>query len=77
MHKNQEQLTHAHALRTAILAAPEIWLPRRVILLEWLDSFLARVASTEYELSRDDTTDLNALDGFLRKRRVPLAPNPT
>lgn len=74
MHKYQEQLTHAHSLRTAILAAPEIWLPRRAVLLDWLDGFLSRVVSTEYELSRGDTTDLNALDGFLRKRKVPVAP---
>jgi len=75
MHKYEEQLTHAQALRTAILASPEIWLPRRAILLEWLDGFVTRAASTEYELSDGDASDLNALGGFLRKRKLPVALN--
>lgn len=73
MQNCQAQLTHAHVLRAAIMGAREVWLPRRAVLLEWLDGFVERAGSSHYELSTEDMADLDALDGFLRKRKVPVA----
>ena len=72
MHLHQDQLSQAHALRASILAAPDVWLPRRAILLEWLDDFLQRAAAATYELLPGDAADLDALDRFLRKQKVPI-----
>ena len=71
MHEKNEHLTRARALRADILAAPDVWLPRRENILSWLDSLLARSGESE----ADDTTaaDLAALDQFLRKKAVPVA----
>ena len=69
-----EYLIQARALRADILAAPTIWLPRREILLEWLNGFLLRAEKTRYELGETEASDLVALDHFLRKKKVPIAP---
>jgi hypothetical protein len=73
MNKHQEHLVHARALRSDILAAPGVWLPRREILLEWLEKFLLRIAVPSYHLGETEAADLVALDKFLRKRMVPVA----
>lgn len=73
MNNNNEHLIHARALQADILAAPGVWLPRREILLEWLKAFLARAAAPKYELEEGETSDLHALDRFLRKQNVPVA----
>jgi hypothetical protein len=73
MSTNNEHLIHARALQADILAAPSVWLPRREILLEWLKAFLARAAAPRYELDENETSDLRALDQFLRKQKVPVA----
>lgn len=73
MNSHHEHLVHARALRADILAAPGVWLPRREILLDWLDKFLQRVALANYELGETEADDLAALDKFLRKRSVPVA----
>ncbi|HVS51194.1 MAG TPA: hypothetical protein VHD62_02470 [Opitutaceae bacterium] len=73
MSSNREHLAHAHALQADISAAPEVWLPRREILLEWLEKFLQRVAAPDYELGETEADDLAALDKFLRKKMVPVA----
>jgi hypothetical protein len=70
---NQEHLVHARALRAAILAAANTWLPRRDILLEWLEKFQNRVAATNYELGHTEAADLAALDRFLRRKAVLVA----
>lgn len=71
MNQHHEHLVHARALRADILAAPGVWLPRRDILLDWLDKFLQRIAVANYELGETEAADLVALDKFLRKRAVP------
>ena len=71
--KNQEHLVHARALQSDILAAPGVWLPRRDILLQWLENFLQRVAAPKYELGETEAEDLAALEKFLRKKSVPAA----
>ena len=73
MNKHNEHLVRARALRADILAAPGVWLPRREILLEWLEKFLQRVAVPNYALGETEAADLAALDKFLRKRLVPVA----
>jgi hypothetical protein len=73
MNQHHEHLVHARALRADILAAPSVWLPRREILLDWLDKFLQRVAVASYELGETEAADLVALDKFLRKKSVPVA----
>jgi hypothetical protein len=73
MNKHNEHLIHARALRTDILAAPAVWLPRREILVEWLEKFLQRVVTPNYELGESEAADLVALDKFLRKKLVPVA----
>lgn len=73
MNSHHEHLVHARALRADILAAPGVWLPRREILLDWLNKFLQRVAVANYELGETEVADLVALDKFLRKRSVPVA----
>jgi hypothetical protein len=64
---------HARALRADLLASPTIWLPRREILLEWLSEFLTRAQDSRYVFETAETTDLDALDRFLRKNHVPVA----
>ncbi len=73
MQKYHEHLTHARALHADILAAPSVWLPRREILLEWLEKFLVRADRPKYELGDTEADDLTALDQFLRKKKVPVA----
>ena len=73
MNQHNEHLVHAQALQADILAAPGVWLPRREILLEWLEKFLQRVALPNYDLGETEATDLDALDKFLRKKLVPVA----
>jgi hypothetical protein len=72
MNSHHEHLVHARALRADILAAPGVWLPRREILLDWLDKFLQRVAVANYELGETEMADLVALDKLLRNRSVPV-----
>ena len=73
MNQHNEHLVHARALQADILAAPSVWLPRREILIEWLEKFLQRVAVPNYELGETEAADLAALDKFLRKKLVPVA----
>jgi hypothetical protein len=73
MKKNDEHLTRARALQADILGAPAVWLPRREILLEWLNGFVSRAGAASYELGETEAADLSALDQFLRKKKVPVA----
>lgn len=72
MNNNSEHLIHARAMQADILAAPNVWLPRREILLEWLKAFVARAAAPRYELGGSEASDLRALDQFLRRLKVPV-----
>lgn len=66
-------VTQARALRADILGAPTVWLPRREILLDWLNGFLGRAEKSRYELGDTEAGDLDALGHFLRKKKVPVA----
>ena len=69
-----QYVTQARSLRTDILEAPTVWLPRREILLDWLNAFLQRAEKPKYELGETEASDLVALDHFLRRKKVPVAP---
>jgi len=73
MTNKSEHLIHARSLQADILAAPDVWLPRREILLEWLKSFLLRASGTKYEIDAGEAADLRALEQFLRRKKVPVA----
>jgi hypothetical protein len=68
-----DHLNHARSLQADILAAPGVTLPRRAVLLEWLEAFLARAKGPGFELGEHDASDLRALDLFLRRQKVPVA----
>ena len=73
MNKHNDHLIHARQLRADILGSPAVWLPRRDILLDWLNAFLLRVTTPEYALDENEAPDLAAVDEYLRKRKVPAA----
>jgi hypothetical protein len=73
MHKQNDHLLQARTLRSDILAAPNIWLPRREVLLDWLNRFVRRAETKSYELGETEAADLTALEHFLRKKKVPVA----
>lgn len=68
-----QYVTQARGLRADILGAPTVWLPRREILLEWLNGFLSRSGKAKYELGETEASDLTELDQFLRTQQVPVA----
>lgn len=70
--QNNDHLVHARRLRANILAAPDVWLPRREILVDWLDHFLKRAGRATYELGATEAADLRALDDYLRHQQVPV-----
>jgi hypothetical protein len=74
MYQPNEHLFHARTLRADILASPAVWLPRREVLLQWLDGFLLRAGVPAYDLGETEAADLKALDQFLRRQHVPVAP---
>ena len=74
MPKSNPHLLHAQSLHFDILAAPDVWLPRREVLLEWLSGFVQRAGKPAYELGESEASDLAALEQFLRRKKVPLTP---
>jgi hypothetical protein len=75
MPKTSEHFVQARALRADILAAPTVWLPRRDIIMDWLNGFLQRAEKPSYDLGETEAADLTALEQFLRKKNVPLSPH--
>jgi hypothetical protein len=73
MNTQNENISRANAMRGEILAAPDVWLPRRDSLLDWLNAFVLRAAAPSYALGETEEADLKALDRFLRHRKVPAA----
>jgi hypothetical protein len=73
MNTQSENISRANSMRGEILAAPDVWIPRRDTLLDWLNAFLLRAAAPSYELGETEEDDLKALERFLRHRKVPAA----
>jgi hypothetical protein len=72
MHSPTKHLSHARALLADIAGSPTIYLPRRDILVEWLQAFVGRAQATSYDLPDTEAKDLAALDEFLRANNVPV-----
>lgn len=71
MSELNEYLAHARSLQREILGAPEVWLPRRAVLLEWLENFLRQAAAPGFRPPGVDAANLDALDHFLRQQHIP------
>ncbi len=71
MNDQNESLIHARALRAEILGAPTVWLPRREVMVDWLNDFVERAEAPAFALGETESADLIALSAFLRKKKVP------
>ncbi len=71
MENHDQHLSQARALRAELMAAPDVWLPRRQVIMDWLNAFLMRAERPEYDLGPTEAADLAALSQFLRKQKVP------
>jgi putative SOS response-associated peptidase YedK len=66
-------VTHARALLADIHHSPDILLPRRETLTDWLDAFLVRAEAPAYDLQETEAADLIDLDQYLRTLKMPAA----
>ena len=64
---------HAKSLLADIQGAPETYLPRREVIVEWLNGYLLRSDRRGYVMDSTETDDLVELEKFLRTHEVPLA----
>lgn len=62
---------YATSLHADIEAAVNDGLPRRDVLLGWLDDFLLRAKKRGFEMVQEDVDNLTALDQFVRYNRIP------
>jgi hypothetical protein len=62
---------YATSLHADIEAAVNDGLPRRQVLLDWLDDFLRRAKKRGFEMAREDLDNLTALDQFVRFNKIP------
>lgn len=62
---------YASSLHADIKAAVNDGLPRREVLLEWLDDFLLRAKKRSFQMEQTDVDNLTALDQFVRYNRIP------
>ena len=73
MIEHHVHITHARSLLAGMQAAPDAYLPRRVILAEWLGAFVARASRPKYTLGATEAEDLVALDEYLRGKDIAVA----
>jgi hypothetical protein len=62
---------YATSLHADIKAAINDGLPRREVLLDWLDEFLLRAKKRNFQMEQADVDNLTALDQFVRFNRIP------
>jgi hypothetical protein len=62
---------YATSLYADIHAVVKDGLPRREVLLDWLDDFLLRAKKRGFQMEQADVDDLTALDQFVRINRIP------
>jgi hypothetical protein len=62
---------YATSLHDDIKAAANDGLPRREVLLDWLDDFLTRAKKRGFEMAPADLENLTALDQFVRFNGIP------
>jgi hypothetical protein len=65
--------TQAKSLLAGIQGAPETYLPRRAVIVDWLNSYLLRSDRRDYIMDPAEGDDLNALEKFLHTHAVPTA----
>ncbi len=65
--------THAKALLAGITGVPETYLPRRAVIVDWLNGYLLRSDRRGYVMDPEESDDLIELDKFLRAHEVPTA----
>ena len=70
-HDGASKRTHAQAMQAEIQGAPEIVIPRRQPILDWLKEFLLRSDNKGYVLGETEADDLTSLELFLREYGVP------
>jgi hypothetical protein len=73
MNKSSKYLEQALALQQSIMSSPEIWLPRRDSLLEWLNNFVKRAESSTFVLGETEAADLADLELFISKKKIQIA----
>jgi hypothetical protein len=73
MPKLSPQVIHAQTLLADIHGSPDILLPRRETLTDWLDAFLVRAHTPAYHLQETEAADLIDLDQYLRTLKMPAA----
>lgn len=71
MTSSQPHQAYAHSLQADLQAAPRADVPRRDVLLGWLEDFLRRAAAKGFALASEDLENLIALDKFVRVNRIP------
>lgn len=62
---------YATSLHNDIEAAANDGLPRREVLLEWLNEFLLRAKKRGFQMEQGDVDNLTALDQFVRFNGIP------
>lgn len=62
---------YATSLHDDIKAAVSDGLPRREVLLDWLDDFLKRTKKRDFQVEQVDVDNLTALDQFVRFNGIP------
>jgi len=65
--------TQAKSLLAGIQGAPETYLPRRAVIVDWLNGYLLRSDRRGYVMDPAESDDLVALEKFLRAHEVPTA----
>jgi hypothetical protein len=62
---------YAASLLDDIRTAAKTGLPRREVLLDWLDDFLERTKRRGFEMEQAEVDDLIALDQFVHRNGIP------
>lgn len=63
--------TQAAALLAAVHRSPSTYIPRRLVIVDWLDEFLSRARRKDFVITETEGSDLLALEHFLRTCELP------
>jgi hypothetical protein len=62
---------YAMSLLADLQAVAKNSVPRREVLLDWLDDFLERTKKREFQMKQAEVDDLIALDQFVHRNGIP------